>query len=288
MLPYVKLIRLKQWVKNFFIFIPIFFGQNLLDFSIYPRLIAGFIAFGLIASSIYILNDYHDREDDRNHPEKRTRPLASGQAKVNVALLLMVLLFLAGITLAYLLSSSFAILALIYVTINVSYSLGLKNVSILDIFMVSSGFMIRVYSGGILGDIPLSHWLVIMVMLLALFLSLAKRRDDLVIKEDEKIIRKASQHYNLEFINSCLSFFAGVIIVAYIMYTVSPEVEERLGTSWLFLTTIFVIAGIMRYLQITFIEEKSGSPTEVLLRDRFLLITILAWITSFTVIIYMR
>jgi hypothetical protein len=126
-----------------------------------------------------------------------------------------------------------------------------------------------------------------MIMLLSLFLALAKRRDDLVIGKGKSVVRKSSKQYNLEFVNSCLTLFSGVIIVCYIMYTVSPEVTERLKSQWLFTTTIFVIAGVMRYLQITFVEEDSGSPTSILLKDRFIVITLAGWILSFYVIIYL-
>jgi 4-hydroxybenzoate polyprenyltransferase len=171
--------------------------------------------------------------------------------------------------------------------INVGYCIGLKNVPIVDLFIVSSGFLIRVYCGGILAHIEITHWLSLMILLLSLFLVVAKRRDDLVIqKKTGEVIRKSSQAYNLEFINSCLTLVSAVTVVAYIMYTVSPEVTERFNSNYLFITTIFVIAGVMRYLQITFVEKRSGSPTTVLLKDKFILFTIVSWVISFYIIIY--
>jgi 4-hydroxybenzoate polyprenyltransferase len=202
------------------------------------------------------------------------------------SMILMVLLVITGLGIAFYLSVNFLYVLITYLVINTAYTTGLKHISILDIFMVSSGFILRVYSGGILGEVPISHWLVIMIMLLALFLALAKRRDDIVLSKNGEALRKSSRDYNLEFINSCLSIFSGVIIVSYIMYTVSSEVTDRLGTEWLFVTTIFVIAGLMRYLQITFVEQNSGSPSEILLKDRFILFTVLGWIVSFYIIIY--
>jgi len=167
------------------------------------------------------------------------------------------------------------------------YSFGLKHIAILDLFIVSFGFLIRVYSGGALAQVGISHWLSIMILLLALFLIIAKRRDDIVIEtETGEVMRKVSKSYNLEFINSCLTLLSAVVIVAYIMYTVSPEVTQRFNSEYLFVTTIFVIAGIMRYLQITFVEQNSGSPTSILFKDKFLAITIVGWIISFYVIIY--
>jgi len=287
MLAYFKLIRVKHWVKNLFIFIPLFFAGQVFTLDLYARLIPGFFAFSFVASAIYILNDYKDREVDRLHPKKKLRPLASGDANLTVSLILMSFLILGGLTLAWSLNPAFFAVLSIYLVINIAYTYGLKNVAILDIFLVASGFLFRVYSGGILVDVAISHWLAIMIMLLSLFLALAKRRDDLVIgKNGGGVLRKSSRNYNLVFINSCLTLFAGIIIVAYIMYTVSPEVTERLKTEWLFATTVFVVAGLMRYLQITFVEEDSGSPTSLLLRDKFLIVTLLAWIISFYLIIY--
>ena len=288
MLIYLKLIRLKQWIKNVFLFIPIFFAQEAFKFDLYPSLLLGFLAFSFVASSIYILNDFKDRESDSVHPTKKNRPLASGKASVSVSLGLMVILLAVGLVIGYSLDISFLYILVAYVIINITYTLGLKNISILDIFMVSSGFILRVYAGGVLGNVPISHWLALMVMLGALFLALAKRRDDLVIGKDGQAVRKSSKNYNLEFINSCLSIFSGVIIVAYIMYTVSPEISQRFNTEWLFVTTVFLIAGLMRYLQITFVEQDSGNPTDVLYKDRFILLTILGWGLSFYFIIYMN
>ena len=287
MLAYVKLIRLKQWTKNFFILIPVFFAGKLFSsLGFYTELFLGFFSFSLVASAVYIFNDYLDREVDRQHPKKKFRPLASGAANVKVSLALVFIFILTALAIAFFLDIYFMYMLITYLVINILYSLGLKHISILDIFLVSSGFILRVYSGGILGHVPISHWLVLMIMLLSLFLALAKRRDDLVLGKEGEVLRKSSRNYNLEFINACLSLFSGVIIVAYIMYTVSPEVTERLQTEWLFVTTVFVIAGIMRYLQITFVEQNSGSPSDVLVKDRFIQLTVVGWIIAFYVIIY--
>jgi decaprenyl-phosphate phosphoribosyltransferase len=155
------------------------------------------------------------------------------------------------------------------------------------LFIVASGFLLRVYSGGIVANHEITHWLSLMILLLALFLIVAKRRDDLIIsKKTGGVLRKSSQAYNLQFVNSCLTLVSAVTVVAYIMYTVSPEVTERFNSDYLFITTIFVIAGVMRYLQITFVEKRSGNPTTVLLKDKFILFTIVSWIVSFYIIIY--
>lgn len=282
----LRLLRLKHWVKNLFLFVPLFFAGNAFDFNRYLPLATGFVAFGLIASAIYVLNDLRDYEADKLHPEKRRRPIPAGEVSFGSAGLLMAVLAVAGLSLSWWVNSDFFLLVALYLVINIAYSFGVKNVSIVDIFFVSAGFLIRIYAGGILGEVPVSHWLSIMVLLLSLFLALAKRRDDLVLSVSGVVVRKSSRHYNLEFINSCLSIFAGILIVAYVMYTVSPEVTDHFNTEWLFSTAVFVIAGIMRYLQITFVDQKSGSPTKILYKDKFILITIACWILSFYFIIY--
>ncbi len=283
----VRLLRLEQWVKNLFILIPTFFAGNLFQLSELKVLLSGVLAFSLTASGVYVINDLRDKNEDKLHPKKKFRPLASGEVSSTAALVLIGLLIGSGLLLAGFLNINFLYLLLVYLILNVAYSFGLKNIPILDLFIVASGFLIRVYSGGALVDVPVSHWLAIMVLLLALFIVIAKRRDDLVIQtETGGQIRKASQSYNLEFINSCITLLSAVVIVAYIMYTVSPEVTQHFNSNYLFATTVFVIAGIMRYLQITFVEQNSGSPTSILFKDKFLLITIAGWVLSFYIIIY--
>lgn len=283
----VNLIRVKQWVKNMFIFIPSFFAGTLFNIAMLQQLFLGALAFSLVASSIYVVNDYQDRHVDRLHPKKRLRPIASGEVTGWTAWILVAILSTSGLLLAAAVEPSFLYLLLVYFTLNLAYSFGLKHVPIVDLFIVASGFLLRIYSGGVIAGHDITHWLSLMILLLALFLIVAKRRDDLLIQSKTgEIVRKASQGYNLEFINSCLTLVSAVMVVAYIMYTVSPEVTERFDSNYLFITTIFVIAGVMRYLQITFVEKRSGSPTTVLFKDKFILFTIASWIISFYIIIY--
>ncbi len=287
MLSYIQLIRPQQWIKNALIFLPAYFaGTIFLDDNFY-YLLSGFLSFSLVASAIYILNDYRDIEADRIHPKKKSRPLASGKVKPGLAIILMFLLIGAGLFLAYLVNLKFLFLLSFYLVLNVGYCFGLKHIALLDIFIVSSGFLIRAVSGGVIISIPISQWLVIMVFFGALFLALAKRRDDVLINLNSgKVMRKSVQSYNLDFTNACLTMITGVIIVAYLMYTISPDVTSRLKSNHVYYTTIFVIAGIMRYLQITLVEGNSGSPTKILYSDKFIILTIIAWLLSFYVIIY--
>jgi decaprenyl-phosphate phosphoribosyltransferase len=286
----IKLIRVRHWVKNLFLFIPSFFAGHLFKSHELLMVLVGAFAFSLVASGVYIINDYKDRETDRLHPKKKFRPLASGEVKTTTALILMILLIGSGLILAASLQLTFFFILAAYLVLNIGYSFGLKHIPILDLFIVSLGFLLRIYSGGAIAGLPITHWLSLMVLLLALFLILAKRRDDIVIngknKNGKVVIRKSTQKYNLVYINSCITLLSAVMVVAYIMYTVSPEVTDRFKSDYLFMTTIFVIAGIMRYLQIVFVERNSGSPTNIFIKDKFILTTIAGWIISFYFIIY--
>jgi decaprenyl-phosphate phosphoribosyltransferase len=283
------LIRIKHWVKNSFIFIPAFFAGNLFEWSNIILLTSGFFVFSLAASAIYILNDYKDMEEDRNHPDKKVRPLPSGTVKVPIALGIMCVFTLSSIFISYQLSPDFLFIVSSYIVLNIGYSFGLKNISILDIFIVASGFVLRVLAGGVILDIAISKWLLIMVFLLALFMALAKRLDDLLVFEKSGLkSRKSTNQYNLHFINSGISMLAGIIVVAYLMYTLSDEVVERLHSEHLYMTSIFIIGAILRYLQISMVEKNSGSPVKILLTDRFIIICVLGWIVTYFIMIYLR
>ncbi|WP_324172969.1 UbiA prenyltransferase family protein [Sulfurimonas sp.] len=276
----ITLLRPHQYIKNLFIFAPLLFSFHFSVGSLFSTVIA-FVLFCLVASSIYVLNDLMDIEEDKKHPSKKNRPLASGA--VNKATAQKLIVSLSGI--AFLFSfifdlKLFAVLVL-YFTLNVLYSFKLKHIAIVDIFIISTGFVLRLFAGALVTDTPLSMWIIIITFLLAIFLSLAKRRDDVLLSIAGKETRKNIDGYNLEFVNASMVLMAGVVIVSYLQYTVSPEVLERLNTHNLYLTTFFVVLGIFRYMQITFVEEQSGSPTKIVLKDRFLQITIVLWIASF-------
>jgi decaprenyl-phosphate phosphoribosyltransferase len=286
---YLKLLRPKDWAKNLFLFIPIFFSGELFHWNIYPKLVLGFIAFCCAASSIYIINDYRDIEDDKKHPVKSKRPLASGEVSKTFAIVICILLIVCGFIIAYFIREKFLFVLSIYFIINLAYSFGLKNIAILDIIILAIGFVLRIKGGAVIAVIGISEWLNIMVFLLALFMAIGKRRDDVLLKLSSGTdMRKAIKGYNLELLNVVLALICAVIVVAYFMYTMSPEVLKRLGTYRLYYTCLFVLAGIMRYLQIIFVQASSGSPTKILYKDRFIQIILLLWITSFYLIIYMK
>jgi decaprenyl-phosphate phosphoribosyltransferase len=284
-----KLIRPHQWVKNLFLFVPIFFAGDLFNIDKILMLFFGFISFSITSSAVYILNDFKDIESDKLHPTKKDRPLASGLINKSLASFMMIGLSFFGLLSAYLISNSFLLILIAYLILNLLYSLGLKNVSIVDILIVSVGFVLRTIAGGHIANVYISHWLIIMIFLLSLFLVVAKRREDMLeYILSGKAIRKSITNYNMDFINLILTMLSGVIIVAYIMYTVSPDVTARLDTDNLYMTSIFVIIGILRYMQITLVENNSGSPVKILYTDTFIHITMSAWIISFFLIIYLK
>ncbi|WP_321778213.1 UbiA prenyltransferase family protein [Sulfurimonas sp.] len=276
----ITLLRPHQYIKNLFIFAPLLFSFHFSVGSLLSTFIA-FILFCVVASSIYVLNDLMDIEEDKRHPSKKNRPLASGKIDEKTAKKLIIFLSSGAFLFSFIFDIKLFMILLLYFILNVLYSFRLKHIAIVDIFIISTGFVLRLFAGALVTDTPLSIWIIIITFLLAIFLSLAKRRDDVLLSLAGKETRKNIDGYNLEFVNASMVLMAGVVIVSYLQYTVSFEVIERLNTHNLYLTTFFVVLGIFRYMQITFVEEQSGSPTKIVLKDRFLQITILLWIASF-------
>lgn len=282
----VRLLRPHQYTKNLFIFLPAFFSGRILQAAIWTEGIIAFGVFCLAASAVYIFNDIKDIEEDRAHPRKKNRPLACGKVSLKQATLVMMVLWTLVGLIAYCWPVLLAPVA-IYFILNILYSYKLKHIAIIDVTVIAIGFVIRLMVGSLIADIPLTRWIVVMTFLLAVLLGLAKRRDDLIIGQNgPELKRKSIDGYNLEFINVSMASMSGVIIVAYVMYTLSPEIGAKFKSDKLYLTTLFVVLGILRYLQITYVENKSGSPSELLLHDRFLQIVLICWMATFGFILY--
>ena len=297
----IVLMRPHQYSKNLFIFAPAFFGFGQYDLgAVWGYLLLGFVGFCLIASGIYALNDIIDAQQDRLHPTKCNRPVASGAISATQAGLFSLALLLIGggayIMLGCIYRSdvaddslaglfwAFSAPVLLYLLLNILYCLRLKHIAIVDIFCIASGFVIRLWIGANLIQVALSHWIVITTFLLALFLALAKRRDDIILLESGKKVRKNIEGYNRVFLDIAMGISASLVMVAYIFYSIDESVNERLHTHNLYLTSIFVLLGIFRYMQLTFVEQNSASPSKILLNDRFLQITIALWLLSFVAI----
>ena len=292
--PIISILRPKQWIKNCFILLPLFFNGSLFDLRLLLSAMTATIAFCFAASGIYCLNDICDAESDRLHPKKKLRPIALGVISKRLAFAIMVFCEFLSISLISLFPWQTGVdlcnllgIILFYLLMNVTYCIRLKQIAIIDVFIIAIGFVLRIIAGAMVTCIVLSHWMVLMTFLLALFLAFAKRRDDVLMFQENKIkVRKSIVRYNLSFMNQVIAIIASITMVCYIMYTVSPEVIDRFHSSYMYVTSVFVLAGIIRYLQITIVDVKSGSPTKVLLEDRFVQATLLGWLIAFVFIIY--
>ncbi len=285
---YIRLARPHQYLKNGFVWLPLFFGNKLHQIQAVQMTFAAFLAFCLAASSIYMINDLRDVQEDRRHPVKKLRPIAANLVSEGEAyVLFFMLVFIAAIIALGLLPLGFAGVIGAYLLLNLIYSFRLKHIAVIDIVCIAVGFVLRILAGGIAAEVYISPWIIMMTFLLALFLALAKRRDDLLLEDMGNSTRKSLDGYNFEFVSLSMGVMVSVIIVAYLLYTVSPEVMAKHGTHHMYLTAFWVILGLLRYLQITFVEQRSGSPTMVLLKDTFLQVVILCWLLNVYVLLYL-
>ena len=286
-LQLIKLMRPHQYIKNLFIFLPLFFALQITNIELLKSAFIAFVAFSLVASAVYTLNDFHDIQEDKQHPKKKNRPLASGAISKSQAIVIMLSLFTFGFALMSTLSLQAVVVLAAYVVMNIAYSFHLKHIAILDVTIIALGFVLRLFIGSVVTNINLSIWIVVMTFLLALFMALAKRRDDVLIYLGTgKKIRKVIDGYSLQFLDTAMAIMASVVIVAYTIYTTSAEVVARVNNEYLYVTVLFVILGIMRYLQIAFVFEDSGSPTKIVLKDRFMQLTLIGWLLCFIWILY--
>jgi 4-hydroxybenzoate polyprenyltransferase len=284
----IKTMRPRQWSKNGFIFFGLIFDKQLLIVEPFLRTIVGFFLFCLISSAVYLLNDIADVEADRNHPEKKFRPIASGKLPVNIALATALLLILVSIPLAYWLSPVFALILTVYLAINLLYSRWLKHVSILDVLIVSSGFVLRVAAGVVL-IYPVerfSPWLYMITILFSLYIGLGKRRAEMnLLADGASAHRKVFDGYTIPLLDQYITIVSGMTIVAYSLYTFSaPNLPENHS---MMLTIPFVVYGIFRYLQLIQTGHAAGAPDEVALKDRPLQITVLLWGLTVMAIFYL-
>lgn len=283
------LMRPSQWVKNIILFLPVFFAQEMADLDRLQNVAILFAGFCMLTSGVYVFNDLMDAKEDRLHPAKQFRPIAARKVSPEEAIAFMFLLY--GISalffsLLHISSNLIWLLAGGYILLNLAYTLFLKQVQIIDAMIVACGFIIRLEAGAAAGEIELSHWLIIMTFILSLFLAFAKRRDDLRnFMETGQISRKNITGYTIDYLNVILSFLSSIIAVTYILYTLSPEVTAR-SSEYLYVTVPFVLAGIMRYLQIILVEKSNCNPTDILLQDRTLQLTVAGWFIVFALLIY--
>jgi len=251
------------------------------------KTLAGFALFCLLSSSVYILNDILDRESDRRHPLKSNRPIARGDIKISTAVVLFVILALLSLGLSYRLSPSFALTALVYFVLNLLYSLYLKHVVIIDVMCIALFFVLRAVAGAVVIGVEISAWLIVCTTLLALFLGFGKRRHELMLLDNQATDhRKSLSEYSQYFLDQMISVVTASTVIAYAFYTLSPEVESKLGTRHMDLTIPFVLYGVFRYLYLIHRKEGGGSPTQMLLNDKPILANIILWLISVVLIVY--
>jgi len=280
-------LRPSQWTKNLIIFAALIFGQRLLDPSAVIISLAAFAVFCALSGVVYLVNDVADRHADRQHPIKRHRPIASGAVPVRVALVTAAILGALALTAAYLLRFEFGIVATVYVLLLAMYSGPLKHVVIIDVLTIAIGFVLRAAAGALVIGVEIGHWLLIVTLLLALFLALSKRRHELVLLADGATNhRPILQEYSPYLLDQMISVVTASTLVAYAFSTISPEVIEKFGTDKLGLTFPFPLYGIFRYLYLVHQKEGGGSPSDMLLNDRPLLVCVALWAVSLVIIIY--
>jgi 4-hydroxybenzoate polyprenyltransferase len=287
MRPILATLRPQQWVKNFVVFAGLIFSQNLGDLDLVLQSVAGFALFCLLSSSMYVFNDITDVESDRRHPSKAARPIASGKIGISAAVWIFILLAAIALGLSAWLSPIFALTALGYFVLNLLYSIYLKNVVIIDVMCIAGGFVIRAVAGAVLIGVEISAWLIVCTILLALFLSLGKRRHELLLLDNQATDhRKILSEYSPYFLDQMISVVTASTVVAYAFYTLSPEVETKLGTPHMDLTIPFVLYGVFRYLYLIHQKEGGGSPTRMLLTDKPILGNIILWLLAVVLIVY--
>ena len=278
--------RPRQWIKNLVVFAALIFARKLTEPALLLRSTFGFLLFCAVSGGVYLVNDLLDADRDRKHPIKSRRPIASRALGTVPALTAAVLLLSGSIMTGFALSPPFGAVLLIYVALNFVYSLWLKEVVIIDVMLIAAGFVLRAVAGALIIDVVISTWLIMCTILLSLFLGFCKRRQELEMLQDAHDHRPSLREYSVEYLDQMISVVTSATLVAYIFYTVSPDVEQKLGTHHLYLTVPFVLYGIFRYLYLVHKKGKGGSPTQALLTDRPLLVCVGLWGLAVVLLVY--
>ena len=280
----VKLLRPRQWVKNNFVFAPLFFSPDLSRDGAFADVVLMFVAFCFVASGLYCLNDFSDRDADKFHPEKRNRPVASGAISVRLAIALFLILCGTGLLIGFGFTNGGWVLA-VYCTLTVFYSFVLKKLAIIDVLTIALGFVLRVYAGALAAGVQPTVWILVCTGMLALFIALTKRRDDLT-QEINSDHRESLGGYSVTFLEASFVMMSTALVVSYVVFTTDADAMRRLGSENLFLTIPFVVGGTLRLLQLTMVYRRSGSPTELATSDPGLLVSFFGWLATFAYLMY--
>ena len=285
---FLKLIRISHWIKNLFVFVPIIFSLHLFEIDYFIKTLITFLLFCLSSSVIYVINDIVDLDADKQHPVKKNRPLASGKISIKSAYLIAGILIFLSTFLSYYFDKGLLIIILIFILLNISYSLYFKHKVILDIFAIAMGFSIRVYAGAFIIDVPISSWLILSTIFISLFLAVMKRHSELKRFENDADIktRKVLESYSIEFTKQMATVAASGLVTCYALYTVAERTVKSFGTENLIYTTPFVVFGIFRFMYLEYINQKGENTTEILLTDFPTILNLLLYFITCILIIY--
>ena len=285
----IRSMRPAQWTKNLFVFAALIFARRFFSPRDLALTLGAFLVFCVVSGAFYIFNDIKDCEEDRAHPKKCLRPIAHGDLGKGQAMAASIILTVIGLVAAFLLHRNFFYAVVIYLALQLAYSLKLKHVVILDVFVIAAGFVVRVVAGGLVIDVPISSWLLICTTLLALLLAMGKRRHELILLEDKAIHHRAIlKEYSAYLLDQMIAVVTASTLIAYCLYTISPETVAKFGTEHLIWTAAFVLFGIFRYLYLIHQKGKGGSPEELIVQDKPLLFNIVLWIGAVILIIYLK
>ena len=297
-MKYLRLIRVHQWIKNIFVFVPLLFSQHLFDLYYFLDALSAFIVFCFASSAIYVINDIVDIEADRAHPVKKNRPLPSGQIPVNRAVITASIILVIVFWLVMYFNNEFILLVIGFVVLNVLYSFWLKNIVLLDIFSIAAGFSIRVLAGAFAIQVPISSWLLLTTMFISLFLGVMKRRSELVLVSENfyknsasaehgsSQSRKVLTQYSLNFADQMATVAAAGVIICYALYSVAPRTISIFQTERLIYTTPFVVFGIFRFMYLEYISRKGENTTRLIATDLYMILDVIVYIVAIIVIIY--
>ncbi len=287
MMEIIKLIRVPQWVKNLFVFIPVVYSRNLFQTDYLIISIIAFVIFCLLSSTVYVINDIVDAEADRHHPVKKNRPIASGKISDKKGILIAIVLFVLSVAFSLYTNTNFKIFAILFLLINIYYSFRLKHIVLLDIFSIAAGFMIRVTAGALVISVEISSWLILTTMFLSLFLAVMKRRSEIYIAGDEQnSTRKVLEDYSTNFIDQMATIAAAGVIISYALYTVSERTVTVFQTEHLIYTTPFVVYGIFRYMFLVLNHNKGENTTEIMVTDVSMITNIILYSLTTIIIVY--
>lgn len=284
---YLKLIRVPQWIKNFFVFVPLLFSLHLFDKEYLLLSLKAFVVFSLASSFVYVVNDLIDIEADKAHPKKKNRPLPSGRIKKSSALILAIVLLLVVLLSYFFFNPQFISFLYTFLFLNILYSFYFKHIVILDIFSIAAGFSIRVLAGAAVIEVPVSSWLILTTMFISLFLGVMKRHSELVqVADSNKVTRKVLAEYSTNFTNQMATVAASGVIICYALYTVSQRTVSVFNTENLIYTTPFVVFGIFRYMYLEYQNNRGENTTQVMMTDIPMILTVISYAVVTVLIIY--